>query len=400
MTFTILGGGWYFFFDEEINTNEPVYIMQTITEKSMNARTITWQTKKSEQPQTIIYYAENTTEKKSIKVEPNELTTGAEEMSAYTVTLNDLIPNKLYFYKVGSEGQWSQWHSLKTEDSPNNQVKAIIFGDSQSEKYEVWAKTAQAAWQNNDNANFFVNMGDLVDIGSDYDQWKSWIDGAGAMITDIPVASLSGNHENYLPGGTFTPAYLYKQIFHLPQNGPTNLKGQVYSFDYGNSHFVMLDSQLQELENFQPELIKDQIKWLEEDLKNTKKEWKIVLIHRPLFINDKSGKLNMLGKSFIPIFDKYHVDVVFSAHIHTYGRSLPLYKGTIAKQREQGTVYISTGRSGDKTWAEAKQKHFEPMFDNSLDQPNYLVLEGEKGKLKVTGYRQDGTLIDKIELNK
>ena len=54
------------------------------------------------------------------------------------------------------------------------------------------------------------------------------------------------------------------------------------------------------------------------------------------------------ARHFFRLLTVGNVDVVFSAHNHTYGRSAPFKNGNVASQ---GTIYISSGRSGDKTWA-------------------------------------------------
>lgn len=398
----VIVGGCYFVFGEQIAGPVPQYIMQAITADAKTTRTVSWQTVPSEVKQQLVYRLANQESAKThaIEAKTSLLATGAEEMSVHTVKLTQLMPGTDYQYRVGSEKNWSDWHSFKTEAQDAGVFKAIIFGDSQSSDYDVWEKTAQAAWQSHADASFFMNMGDLVDIGSHYDQWKSWFNGGAGMLTAIPVAPISGNHENYLPGGTFAPASLYLALFSLPENGPEGLEGQAYSFDYGNVHFIALDSQEQELDSFEPQLIAKQQKWLEQDLKATQKPWKIVIVHRSLFKNNSSGAPNEIGERLLPIIDSYGVDIVFSGHIHTYGRTVALYGQKPANKGEKGTVYISTGRSGDKTWAGSVQKYFEAKFDRALEQPNYLVLEAALSQLKVTNFNQDGSIVDWVEINK
>lgn len=395
-------GGCYYLYDHTAGGPPPQYIMQTITTDAKTSRTITWQTAPSEVAQELVYRKAGAaaTEEVLLPVQAKELPTSAEPMSVYTATLTKLAPETAYEYRVGGKNNWSEWYCFTTEEAEIAGFKAIIFGDSQSEDYGVWAKTAQTAWSNHPDARFFINMGDLVDIGSHYDQWKSWLNGAANMISAIPAAPISGNHENYLPGGAFSPATLYLSLFRLPENGPETLNGQAYSFDYGAVHFVALDSQEEELSGFQPELIDKQAKWLEKDLARSSKPWKVVVIHRSLFKNSDSGEENELGKRFIPIFDRHRVDAVFTAHIHTYGRSEPLYQGKIVGDAADGTVYLSTGRSGDKTWAGSKRKYFETVFDRSLDQPNYLLLEAGMHQMRVTNFKQDGTQVDSVQLSK
>lgn len=396
----LTGGGWHFFFGGDMNCAAPQYIMQVITQDPSVSRTITWQTERSDLPQMIVYSAGQGGRQHSLTVQPEALLTGAEAMSVYSVTLENLKPGTVYFYKVGCERNWSAWYPLRTKDKGQSGLKALIFGDSQSGDYAVWAKTAQRAWQDHPDADFFISMGDLVDIGSHYDQWKCWLNGASEVIRCIPAAPLSGNHENYLPGGTFTPAYLYRSLFKLPDNGPEGLKGQAYSYNYGDVHFAVIDSQEKELKGFQPDMIKRQAEWLDRDLGSADRKWKIVLAHRPFFINEPEGALDEWGRVFAPILDKHHVDIVFSAHIHTYGRSIPMRLQSINKEDKAGTVFISTGRSGDKTWEEARQKRFELVFDRCLDQPDYLLLESRDGRLTVTNVKQDGRIADIAAIKK
>jgi acid phosphatase type 7 len=392
-----IGTGTYFTFGETLSGPTPHYITQVMTADATTTRTIAWQTTPSEVEQFLEYKELRGQQTTLLVANSQKLTTNAEDMTLHCVTLTGLTPGISYAYRVGSHDNWSDWHELTTEPLDTSSFKAIVFGDSQSSDYDVWKQTAQTAWSKNKDAAFFINMGDLVDIGSHYDQWKSWFTGAKGMIDTIPVAPLSGNHENYLPGGTFSPAFLYLALFHLPMNGPDDLKGQAYSFDYGAVHFVVLDSQAEELVSFQPDLLIKQSAWLENNLKETTKPWKVVLLHRGLFSYPDVTNLNELGKAFVPIFDQYHVDLVFTAHIHTYGRTTPLLGGNPA---EKGTVYISTGRSGDKTWPDSKRKPTEIIFDDGLTMPNYLTLEVTEDALKVTNVKQDGTLVDEFVLRK
>ena len=389
--------GTYFTFGEKLVGPTPHYIAQTITADSQTSRTIAWQTTPSTVDQFLEYKEANASQSTLLVANSQKLTTNAEDMTLHCVTITALKPGTTYDYRVGSHNNWSDWQKLTTESLDTSSFKAIIFGDSQCSDYTVWKQTAQTAWSKNKDAAFFINLGDLVDIGSHYDQWKSWFNGAKSMIDIIPVVPLSGNHENYLPGGTFSPAFLYLELFNLPMNGPDDLKGQSYSFDYGNAHFSILDTQAEELDKFQPDLITKQRAWLEKDLNSTTKPWKIVLMHRGVFSYPDVANLNDLGKAFVPIFDQYHVDLVFTAHIHTYGRTAPLLGGNIA---DKGTLYISTGRTGDKTWPESIRKPTEIVFDATLDMPNYLTLETTDNTLKVTNVKQNGTLVDEVVLKK
>ena len=53
---------------------------------------------------------------------------------------------------------------------------------------------------------------------------------------------------------------------------------------------------------------------------------------------------------FIPVFDRFRVDVAFTGHAHTYERTYPLYRGEVVSEQmdpqyvdPQGTIYIVSG---------------------------------------------------------
>lgn len=377
---------------------QPQYVVQTVTADFETTRRVSWQAAPAEAEQRLVYRRRGV-EASQREVRPAQmlLPTGEEEMVQYTAFLEGLKPGAVYEYRVGGPGAWSGWHSFTTQEANAQRMKAIVFGDAQSGDYGVWRQTAQAAWARNGDADLFVSLGDLVDIGSHYAQWKAWLDGVAGMAERIPVAPLSGNHENYLPGGAYAPASLYLSLFVLPANGPAGLLGQAYSFDCGNVHFVVLDSQEEELGAFQPGLVEAQTAWLEADLAKSRQTWKIVLVHRPLFENTAAGAKNFLGKRWMPVLDRQGVDVVFTAHIHTYGRTGKLRD---LRASDSGAVYISAGRAGDKLADEAQRKPFEAAFDDVRGQPNYLVLTAAGGRLEIACYRQDGEEIDRVALRK
>lgn len=353
-----------------------------------------WQTAAPESDAWVEYRLQGGQDIQKTAAQGKEFATDAGTVYQQSVTLTGLEPASVYEYRAGSGKEFSDWHTLQTDGS--GAFSALIFGDSQSLDYNVWRQTASAAYANDKAAAFFINMGDLVDNGEQYSQWRSWFRGAAGLLPQIPVAPISGNHENYSLQWKPYKGDLYLTLFDLPLNGPEGLQKQAYSYDYGEVHFAVIDTQLEELKDWQPDLVARQVKWLENDLAASNKKWKVVLVHRSLF-RYQDGKPNELGAALLPVLDRSNVDVVFSAHIHTYGRTAPFKNGNVAGQ---GTVYISSGRSGDKTWAGSRAKPQEVVFDNVLDQPNYMKLTADSHKLTVTSLKQDGKLIDTMTLTK
>lgn len=331
----------------------------------------------------------------TVAAEISGLSTNLGDMNVHSVTLTGLKPGTRYLYRVGGEGGWSEPRTFITSGWQAPDFRFLVFGDAQSINYDVWRTTLHQAYRANTDAAFFINAGDMVDVGGDYAQWNAWFDAAEGVMDTIPVMPITGNHEYYTPEiRRFLLPVLFTAQFKLPDNGPDGLKGQVYSFDYGDVHFSMLDSQANEGAGLMPAMLDKQKAWLEEDLQKTDKKWKIVFLHRPPYSNKMGRDNENIRKAFVPVLDKYHVDMVFTAHDHVYARTYPLHSDTVVDAFSRGTIYVATGRSGTKTYNNTMATKWNEFFYNPLDEPNYLTVEVRDDMLTVKVYKQSGVLID------
>lgn len=400
-------GSWTAVFAEEVlgATSNPDHITLTLEGNPGTTQTITWRTDVATMTGQVQYMdmtEANTFPHNVITVsaEVDELSTNLGDMHIHSVTLAGLKPGIRYQYRVGGETGWSSWRTFTTLASEMSNFKFLVFGDSQSINYNVWRTTLHQAYQTNAGAAFFINVGDLVDTGQDYAQWNAWFAAADGVVDNIPIMPVTGNHEYYTPERRFLLPGFFTAQFKLPDNGPAGLRGQVYSFDYGDVHFSMLDSQGSEGERFVPAMLERQQAWLENDLKMTNKKWKIAFLHRPPYSNKMTGGSENVRKAFVPIFDKYHVDVVFSGHDHGYARTYPLHGDVLVDNVTNGTVYIAAGRSGTKTYKDTVVNNWDEFFYNPLDEPNYLTVEVRNDILTVKAFKQSGALMDTWTVNK
>jgi hypothetical protein len=355
------------------------------------ARTVVWLSESTGEA-FLEYRLKGTGESVRVMAEQSDVKGESEgRLFRYFAAIDNLAEGASYEYRVGKAGAWSKWHDLRAESG--GELQAVIFGDSQSTDYSVWQSTAERAMANN-AADFFINMGDLVDNGAAIDQWQAWLDGIKSFSASVPLAPVSGNHENYTLKWQFGTADIYNSLFKLPQNGIVQQNGW-YSFDFADCHFSVLDTQEKELKEFAPDLLIRQAKWLKDDLAKEKAKWKIVLMHRPPF--DADGNLNEIGKIFVPLFDEYGVAVVFTAHNHAYLRTPPLKNN---RPSSDGCVYISTGRSGDVFFADAIEKSCDSFFMNPTDSPMYIVLSVKKNRLSVSARKANGEIFDEMAIKK
>lgn len=374
----------------------PSHITLTWTGDTQTTQTITWKTDVNT-PEGQVQYHPLTPgidgEFQTAAAQVERVDSNWGEFNIHTATLSGLKPGTRYVYRVGSPEAWSESYQFTTAPAKPAPYKFLVFGDSQSFNYDIWRTTLQQAHRNHPSAAFFINVGDLVDNGQEYGQWYDWFNAGHGVMETLPCMPVVGNHETYKPGGGTSLPILFTEQFKLPMNGPDGLKGQVYSLDYGDAHLAMLDTQIGEEGRFVPDMLEKEKAWLEADLAASKQKWKLVFVHKALY-NNKAQDNSTIQAGFAPIIDKYHVDVVFTAHDHVYARTWPLYGGMRVSNFSEGTVYVATGRSGSKTYADSIPKGWNSFFYNPLTEPNYLVVEIQNDGLTVRAFSQNGQAID------
>ncbi|MBM4389228.1 MAG: metallophosphoesterase family protein, partial [Deltaproteobacteria bacterium] len=280
----------------------------------------------------------------------------------HEVLLKELKPDTVYHYRVGGEGQWSGDYTFKT--APADLCKPVTFialGDDRSDDSSgpnaKWGPILMQA--SDENPSFILNTGDLVKDGGEVDQWINWLEMSDPSPAQIPHMPVLGNHDD---GPGEGDGANYNQIFNLPRNDVYNNE-DFYFFTYGNIFVAGLSTQTFEEGN--PPFSK-QAEWLDKALTENPRMWKFVFFHHPnytsykdLFGLDLNHPPNeqTQNAALVPIFDKHHVDFVFSGHNHYYERFKPMKGGggsnkggDIVDSPDKGTQYIITGGAGALTY--------------------------------------------------
>ena len=384
-------------------TERPDHITLTWTEAPQTTQTIRWRTDSNTAAAWLRLspaILRQTAEYREIAAQTRTWQTNTGPVNLHTVNLTGLKPDSVYSYQVGGGENWSRPQQFRTAPVGSSPFKFLIMGDSQSLDYGVWRTTLHKAATDHPDAAFFVAMGDLVDVGQDYAEWEAWFAAAAGVLETLPVMPIVGNHECYTPERRFSRPEYFSAQFALPRNGPTELSGQVYSFDYGDVHLVMLDSQAGEQAKLIPDLLAQQRQWLAADLAATDKRWKLVFMHRPIYGNKPDGIQENLRQAFEPLFEQYHVDAVFTAHDHVYALSGPFSNGATALPPDRGVRYVATGRTGTKTYKTVEAKSWNSVFINPVEQPMYLSVTVDGETMRVGAFAQNGDLLDSWELQK
>ena len=336
-------------------------IRQVMTADPAHSRVIMWQSDYAVKEPVLEYRMEGKENGETVPVQAEKFTDGGKNTWIYRARISGLEPGQTYGYRIRDGKKATAWMSLKA--FAGNTFKALVFPDSQSADYSAWKATAQPAWQRNQDAQFFVNMGDQVDNGQDASQWNAWFDVVEPMAEKIPMATTVGNHETYDLNWKVRRPEAYMKLFNLPQNGYAQYPNRFYSFTVGDVHFVVLDTVFSEMKDLEPNLEQDEIQWFRKDMEQNRQKWNIVVMHKdPLryAFNPATGRtgrdegIEQEGKVWMPLFDEYGIDLVLSAHLHTYRN-----RGHIRDFRHNpdGPLYILTGVAGDVRYPGLWKQH-------------------------------------------
>ena len=317
------------------------------------------------------------------------------------VTFSGLDPQSTYYYSVGGAetapaGQMFTTAPTAGEVPDDGNTRIWLIGDSgtggddereshEGEALEVLAGMQSYIAEDGEAIDLFVMLGDnAYDVGSDFNHQQAVFETYPELLKMTSLWPTIGNHEMGLgftlpaPGlGTSADPNTYRattddepsgmpylDIFSLPANGEAGgvASGteQYYSVDYGNVHLVSLDSQLSARDSDQRAAMRD---WLIDDLSNNTLDWTIVIFHHPPYskgANHDSDFTDIrtfdlpqkdMREDFVPVFDDYGVDLVYSGHSHSYERS----------------YYLTNHTGTSDTFSNAE--HAE-LIDNDPDQPS------------------------------
>ncbi|MEI6501464.1 MAG: metallophosphoesterase, partial [Armatimonadota bacterium] len=157
--------------------------------------------------------------------------------------------------------------------------------------------------------------------------------------------------------------------------------------------FVVLDSNLP---------ASSQVPWLEQQLGNSSATWKFVMFHHPLYSSEPGEDHKAVRETWGPIFDQYHVDVVFEGHEHAYMRTFPLKGGQKVGTPAEGTIYLISS-SGTKLYEQVPAPYMEVNFTKT---PMYNLIDilpatDKAGdKLTFRGYDLEGNVKDQFSIEK
>lgn len=295
------------------------------------------------------------------------------------------------------------------------------------------------------NTDVWLWMGDnAYQDGTDNEYQTNVFDQYDSIMPYMPFYPTPGNHDynsmgNYIivaPTNHEDHTGAYYDMATLPENGEAGGLASgteaFYSFDYGNVHYISLNSEIQNSTNSND----DMEDWLNNDLTQNTKDWTIAYWHQAPYSkgshdSDDFWELHMKGmrEDILPILESYGVDLVLCGHSHNYERSY-LMKGHYDNSSNiqpshfldassgdpnlgesyakfygagctyEGTIYSVMGNSGSKT---------SPGDDEGLNHPVMYISDAENAvgslvidihgdTLRGTYMRATGQVVDEFEV--
>ena len=389
--------------------SESRYIRQIVAQDNSTSRTIMWQSDNSEADAVIEYRLEGAEKTQTIGATDKAFTDDGSTTYIHEATLIGLTPNTKYEYRVGyGTDRRSDWYRLETAGASVYDV--LIYPDSQSGDYSQWEEIVKNSALRTPRTALYISMGDLVDNGEHAYQWRTWLNSIRPLSANVPLATTLGNHEMYTLDWKMREPYAYLNYFAVPPNGNEIFNRRYYSYDFGDVHYVVLDTMLYESnhednhDTHHPDLYDVQVQWLRQDLMANTKKWTVVLMHRDPFqyAFDRSDANRAVGFDdegvlFMPIFDEFNVDLVLSAHLHSYRN-----RGHVRnfERDASGPLYILTGIAGDARRPKWKQHPLDVYVAPDRDKNNYMTMTVTPNKLIVKAFLPDGTQLDESVIEK
>jgi hypothetical protein len=190
--------------------------------------------------------------------------------------------------------------------------------------------------------------------------WNNYFAEIDAVARSVPWMVAAGNHD--MEAAYSNDGYDGLQHrFALPGNGPP-ICPAVYSFVYGNVGVISLDANDVSFE-IRANLGYSggaQTAWLAKALailtQDSRVDFIVVFFHHCAYCTGRThGSEGGVRKDWVPLFDRYHVDLVINGHNHLYERTDPLRGGAVTRPaptgetvrpKSDGTTYLTVGGGG------------------------------------------------------
>lgn len=327
----------------------------------------------------------------------------AQSTTEHIVQVTGLTPNTKYFYAIGSTtetlsgGDTETYFSTAPKTGERTAFRTWVIGDAgtgtagQAAVYNAYRNFTGAT-----PTNLWLQLGDnAYPDGTDANFQANVFNVYSSILRQSVTWPAFGNHDNHsASSGSQTGPYY--DMFSLPKNaeagGVASGTEAYYSFDYANAHFIVLDSSGTNRAVDAP-----MHKWLQADLQAaTSADWIIALWHHPPYSkgahnSDTEIELVQMRQNYLPLLEKYGVDLVLTGHSHSYERSHFINGHYGVSTTFDAATHIKQAGSGQADNDGAYKKQTTGLANSGT----VYVVAGASGKLK-PGPLDHPAMIDSI----
>lgn len=347
----------------------------------------------------------------------------------HEVVLTGLSAATRYYYAVGTpeailSGGEDHFFMTAPPAGAATPVRVWAFGDSGFvDQTQRAVRDQYVKFTGDRGTDVWLLLGDNAYIvATDLDYQNAFFNSYRNVLRNTVFWSTFGNHEGF-SAVSATQTGEYYRIFTFPAAGeaggePSETEAY-YSFDRGNVHFVSLNTH--DIDRSPDGAM---AKWLRADLAANRRDWTIAFFHHPPYSRgshnsdgetspESALSIRETRQNLLPILEQGGVDLVLTAHSHSYERSMlldghyglsstlspemkknsgdgriagdgPYFKtDDVSADAHAGTVYAVVGTGSEATGGPLDH----PVMKKSLRVPGSLVVD-------VNGKRLDAKFLD------
>ncbi|MBS1576272.1 MAG: metallophosphoesterase family protein [Bacteroidetes bacterium] len=370
-------------------------------------------------------------------------------VTEHEIRITGLRADTKYFYRFGSNKKILQadrdnFFTTAPPAGTKRKIRIAAFGDCgrNSNSYQSGALSSYINYVGNNPAEVLLLLGDnAYNRGTDSEYQANYFNiYSPTILKHHQLFPAPGNHDYANTTERQKDHKIpYYSIFSTPSmaqcGGVASGTKAYYSWDWGNIHFLSLDSYGEENNGTTRlyDTLGAQVKWIKRDLAANKKNWVIAYWHHPPYTmgshnSDEEEDLVSIRQNFIRILERMGVDLIICGHSHNYERSFLLnghygnettfdtiahtkstssakYDGSenscpylTNSGRNHGTVYVVAGSSGASGSVNTGYPHNAMPF--SVNDGGMFYLEVEDNRLDAKFIRRTGDVWDKFTIIK
>jgi hypothetical protein len=311
---------------------------------------------------------------------------GGTRINVHHARLTGLAPDTDYVYAALHDGDQPELGTARTAPHGRAPLRFTSFGDQSTPMFNALLGRYTSDSNGSPAAGditaaierarplFHLINGDLSYANLSCDRirtWSDWFENNTRSARHRPWMPAACNHENEFGNGAVGYA-AYQAYFAVPDSGAReDMGGLWYAFTAGSVRVISLHNDDVCYQDAGNSYIRGysggaQKRWLAEELERTSRDsaidWIVVCMHQTAVSTgaDTNGADLGIREGWLPLFDRYGVDLVVCGHEHHYERSHPV-RGALPTETltprpvdsdvdhvdtSRGTVHLVIGTGG------------------------------------------------------